>query len=118
MTHPTRRIDDDVHQRVRLGILAVLAGVTRADFSYLKTHLETTDGNLGRHLETLQTAGYVTITKAIDGRRPRTWAKITPQGRAALHHEIDALKEIVALVEQPPTPQGAPLRLTPQPGTT
>ena len=29
--HPIHRLDDDVHQRVRLGILAVLSSVARAD---------------------------------------------------------------------------------------
>ena len=48
------QLDDDVHQRVRLGILALLAGVSRADFAHLKTSLGTTDGNLGRHLQVLE----------------------------------------------------------------
>ena len=116
MTHPTTRLDDDVHQRVRLGILAVLAGVTRADFSHLKRNLGTTDGNLGRHLQTLEEAGLVAIRKTADGRRQRTWIKITPSGRSALQTEIDALREIVALVETAST-NTTPLSLRPEPGT-
>ena len=34
--HPIHRLDDEVHQRVRLGILATLSGLARADFTYLK----------------------------------------------------------------------------------
>jgi DNA-binding MarR family transcriptional regulator len=93
--HPIQRLDDDVHQRVRLGILTVLAGVTRADFSHLKTTLAVTDGNLGRHLESLETAGYVQISKVFEGRRPRTWIKITRTGRSALRREIHALQELI-----------------------
>jgi DNA-binding PadR family transcriptional regulator len=99
MTHPSEQIDDDVHQRVRLGVLALLSNVSRADFAHLKSTLRTTDGNLGRHLRVLEDAGFVDITKVVEGRRPRTWVKITRQGRTALHHEIEALKEIVAMVE-------------------
>jgi DNA-binding MarR family transcriptional regulator len=93
--HPIQRLDDDVHQRVRLGVLTVLAGVARADFAYLKATLAVTDGNLGRHLESLEAAGYVSLTKVIEGRRPRTWARITRRGRAALRREIDALQELI-----------------------
>jgi DNA-binding MarR family transcriptional regulator len=93
--HPIQRLDDDVHQRVRLGILTVLAGVTRADFGHLKTTLAVTDGNLGRHLESLADAGYVQLNKVIEGRRPRTWVKITKKGREALRREVAALQELI-----------------------
>ena len=55
--HPIHDLDDDVHQRVRLGILAALIGLTRADFAHLKRELALTDGNLGRHLDVLGSAG-------------------------------------------------------------
>ncbi|MEU0089348.1 transcriptional regulator [Kribbella sp. NPDC006257] len=93
--HPIHRLDDDVHQRVRLGILTVLAGVARADFGHLKNTLGVTDGNLGKHLEALASAGYVQVDKVIDGRRPRTWAKITRAGRTALRREVQALQDLL-----------------------
>lgn len=34
MSHPSRRLDDAVHQRTRLGILAVLCEGGRADVTY------------------------------------------------------------------------------------
>lgn len=40
--HPTKDLDDLVHQRGRLGILTVLAAKNRADFSYLQTALDMT----------------------------------------------------------------------------
>jgi DNA-binding MarR family transcriptional regulator len=108
MTHPTKRLDDDVHQRVRLGILAFLSGVTRADFNQVKATLGTTDGNLGQHLRVLEYAGLIATTKTGAGQRARTWVRITGKGRTALDREIQALKEIVAIVEAPagqPTPK-------------
>ncbi len=115
MTHPSRRLDDAVHQRTRLGILAVLAEAGRADFRFLRDALELTDGNLSRNLSKLEAAGYVSIAKVADGRRPRTWLEVTPDGRAALAAELAALRELIAQVEGPASPSGRPVR--PRPAT-
>ncbi|TME58527.1 MAG: hypothetical protein E6I54_13075 [Chloroflexi bacterium] len=48
VTHPSSALDDTIHQRVRLGILAVLSESRRADFAYLKDVLEVTAGNLSQ----------------------------------------------------------------------
>ena len=48
------RIDDVIHGRVRLGIMAALSGVESADFGTLQTRLQTTDGNLSVHLRKLE----------------------------------------------------------------
>jgi len=80
VSYPLERLDDDVHQRVRLGILALLSNVTRADFTRLKDELSTTDGNLGRHLRVREEAQLIEITKVIEGRCPRTWVRITKMG--------------------------------------
>ena len=93
--HPTQRLDDVVHQRVRLGILAVLAEADRADFAYLRDALALTDGNLSRHLAVLEGAGHVRIRKVFEGKRPRTWVQATPTGRAALDAEVSALRELL-----------------------
>jgi len=111
MTHPSRRLDDAVHQRTRLGILAVLCEGGRTDFSYLRDILGLTDGNLSRNLSKLEDAGYVRIDKVIEGRRPRTWISATRAGRAALSAEIAALQEIIASVHSSPvhsSPQNRP----------
>jgi len=114
VTYPTSRLDDDVHQRVRLGILALLSGVDRADFNQLKKALDTTDGNLGRHLQVLERSRLIELRKDTSQARPRTWASITRAGRRALGAELDALKELVALVETP-TPTSQSSRATARP---
>jgi len=98
--HPSQRLDDTVHQRVRLGILAVLTEADVADFGFLKDALSLTDGNLSRHLQVLEEAGFVTITKAFEGRRPRTWISSTKPGRAAFAAELAALRELLAGVDR------------------
>ena len=99
MTHPALRLDDTVHQRVRLGILAVLQEVKRADFSSLREVLDLTDGNLSRHLQVLEGAGLVQVKKGYEGRRPRTWISSTRAGRAALEAELRALRELITRLE-------------------
>ena len=99
-SHPSQRLDDVVHQRVRLGILAVLTEADQADFGFLKDALSLTDGNLSRHLQVLEEAGYVKITKTFEGRRPRTWVSCTKPGRAAFASEVAALRELIAGLER------------------
>ena len=92
--HPTNGLDDTVHQRHRLGILTITAEA-RAEFGYLRDALGLTPGNLSRHLTVLEEAGLVHVEKGYEGRRPRTWVRITARGRAALAAELAALTELV-----------------------
>lgn len=96
---PTKHLDDIVHQRVRLGILTVVHQARRVDFNYLKETLRLTGGNLSQHLRVLEEAGFISIDKAVDGRRPRTWISITRSGKRALRLEVAALKAIVGVIE-------------------
>ena len=70
-------------------------------FGFLRDALTLTDGNLSRHLTILEEAGFVAIQKGYEGKRPRTWIKITRSGRRALAGEIAVLKAIVNRIEQP-----------------
>jgi DNA-binding MarR family transcriptional regulator len=110
VSHPTARLDNTVHQRVRLGILTVLSEADRADFSYLRDALELTDGNLSRNLQVLEDAGYVAIEKTFEGKRPRTWVTATREGQQALASELAALRELIGAEE--PKRTAAPARLT------
>lgn len=91
--------DDVVHQPTRLGILVLLSESRRADFTYIKSALGLTDGNLGRHLEILAAGKLVKITKRFEDRRPRTWVQITRRGDAALAEELSAMKAMIDRVE-------------------
>jgi len=96
MTHPTSRLDDVVHQRARLGILALLEPAEDVDFQFLRDSLSLTDGNLSRHLQVLEDAGYLEIKKSFEGKRPRTRVAITSEGRKAFEEEMKTLRELVA----------------------
>ncbi len=102
--HPSTRLDDVVHQRVRLGVLAVLHEAGRADFGYLARVLDLTNGNLSRHLSVLEGAGLVRSEKTIEGKRPRTWVSLTPKGVRALRLEVESLRALVDGIRLPLDP--------------
>ena len=90
------QIDDVIHGRVRLGIMAYLAGADSANFNELKDRLQTTDGNLSVHLRKLEDAGFVAVTKSFQGRKPMTRASMTEAGRKAFVAYLDAMSGPVA----------------------
>jgi DNA-binding MarR family transcriptional regulator len=97
--HPTSALDDVVHQRVRLGILAVVHQGRRVEFGFLRGTLELTAGNLGQHLTVLENAGLVQIEKGYDGKRPRTWVSLTPAGAEALRQEVAHLRQLIQQID-------------------
>ncbi|MFN3536893.1 MAG: winged helix-turn-helix domain-containing protein [Brevundimonas sp.] len=88
-------IDEVIHGRVRLGIMAYLSGADMADFNELKTRLQVTDGNLSVHLRKLEDAGFVEVSKSFQGRRPLTRARLTDPGRKAFVDYLDAMARLV-----------------------
>ena len=89
------RIDEDIHGRLRLGVMAYLANAEVADFNELKALLEVTQGNLSVQLRKLEDAQYVTIEKGFLGRKPRTQVRITAAGRKAFAAYLEALGRII-----------------------
>ena len=89
------RIDDVIHGRIRLGIMAFLSGADTADFNTLKTRLQTTDGNLSVHLRKLEEAGLVAGEKSFNGRKPLTQARLTEAGRTAFVEYLDAMAALL-----------------------
>ena len=92
------KLDTTIHQPVRLKIMAALTALpddAQLEFVTLREMLALTDGNLSVHLRKLEDAGYVIIEKAFVGRKPRTFAAATSQGRAAFETHVQALREII-----------------------
>lgn len=88
-------IDDVIHGRVRLGIMAYLATAEDADFNTLKGKLQCTDGNLSVHLRKLEEAGYVALEKTYAGRKPLTRVSVTDSGRNAFLGYLDTIGRLV-----------------------
>jgi DNA-binding MarR family transcriptional regulator len=98
--HPVSGLNDVVHQRVRLGILAIAQEARQVEFSYLRANLDLSPGNLSQHLAVLENAGLVSIEKGYSGKRARTWISLTGAGRAALAEEIAQLKLLISQIER------------------
>lgn len=90
-------IDEVLHGRVRLGVMAHLMASEIADFNTLKGALGVTEGTLSVHLRKLEEAGHIQILKSFRGRRPLTRAKLTPQGRKAFRKYLDTIAALVDL---------------------
>jgi DNA-binding MarR family transcriptional regulator len=89
-------IDDVIHGRIRLGVVAYLSAVESALFSELRDKVGATDGNLSAHLRKLEEAGYVGVEKSFLNRKPRTRLSLTPAGReawAAWLSQMEKLRE-------------------------
>jgi DNA-binding MarR family transcriptional regulator len=91
-------LDPIIHQPARLQIMSALCQLqdgTRVDFTFLKDNLGLTDGNLGAHLATLETKGYIAVDKEFVARRPKTYVAVTPAGRQAFASHVAALQSIL-----------------------
>jgi DNA-binding MarR family transcriptional regulator len=88
------KIDEIVHSRIRLSILAALATVDELDFITLLNEINTTKGNLSVHLTKLETNSYVKIRKKFVNKKPVTLCSITKTGMNAFKLYLDMVEEI------------------------
>jgi DNA-binding transcriptional ArsR family regulator len=98
--HPQRfaydGLDRVIHERARLGVLTSLVAHPKGlPFGDLKQLCALTDGNLSRHLQVLQSAKLVDISKGFDGNRPQTLCRITSQGRRRYLDYLAVLEQVI-----------------------
>lgn len=89
------QIDDVIHGKLRLGIMAYLSSVNPASFPELLRKTGTSNGNLSTHLTKLEDAGYIQQEKGYNGKRPQTLIHLTDEGRAAWIKYLDAMKAVL-----------------------
>lgn len=92
-------LDPIIHAEARLRAITTLNEVGERDriaFTKLRKVLDMTAGNLSTHLRKLEEAGYVDITKTIEGRSPATYVAITVKGKAAFADYRTALRDLLA----------------------
>ena len=92
---PIDELDPTIHSPTRLKILAFLAIVESADFTFLMTQTGLTRGNLSPNLRKLEEAGYVSIQKEFVDRIPRTLIRLTAAGRAAMQQYSQAMQRVL-----------------------
>jgi len=91
--------DRTVYEPARLAILAILSTVEIADFKFLQTSLELTQGNLSAHIAKLEAAGFIDVEKAFVGKRPSTRLRITREGEKAFDDHTTMMKRLLKLLE-------------------
>ncbi|WP_428681538.1 winged helix-turn-helix domain-containing protein [Sphingopyxis sp.] len=89
-------LDRVLHEKARLGILTSLADYRDGlSFGELRDLCGLTDGNLSRHVQTLEEAGLIEVTKGFEGRRPHTSCKLTPAGRQRFDDYLVVLEQVL-----------------------
>lgn len=89
-------LDRVLHEKARLGIMTSLMSHPRGlAFGDLKHLCGLTDGNLSRHLQTLEEAGVVEIIKTFEKKRPLTTCRLTPAGRKRFLTYIEVLEQVL-----------------------
>ena len=90
-------LDRVIHERARLSVLtSLLTHSIGLPFGDLKELCALTDGNLNRHLQVLEAAGFVSISKSIEGNRTRTLCRVTARGRRRYVEYLAELERVVS----------------------
>ncbi len=92
---PFQQLDRVIHEKGRLAIMSMLAASPELSFTELRDALAMTDGNLTTHIRALREAGYVSVAKSFQNRRPLTTCSLTAAGRKAFTEYINLLEQIV-----------------------
>jgi DNA-binding MarR family transcriptional regulator len=90
----TARPDPLIHPITRLSICGLLAGADWVEFAALRDAAGISDSVLSKQSRVLEDAGYVQVRKGAIGRRPRTWFRLTPEGRQALQGHLAWLAQL------------------------
>ena len=89
-------LDRIIHERARLSILTSL--ITHKNgllFGDLKRLCTLSDGNLSRHLQVLEEAKLVEVSKGFEKKRPQTLCTITAEGRARYLEYVQVLEQVI-----------------------
>lgn len=90
-----QQLDEIIHSRIRLAVMAVLISVDEAEFTFLKSKVNATDGNLSTHLKKLEDAGYVAVNKSFEKRKPVSRYMLTQKGKKAFEVYVERLESML-----------------------
>ncbi|MFM8911724.1 MAG: winged helix-turn-helix domain-containing protein [Flammeovirgaceae bacterium] len=85
-------LDPLLHSQLRLAVMSLLISLYSAEFVFLKEKTNSTAGNLSVQLDKLSEAGYISIEKSFNGKKPLTTCKITKKGVKAFEDYVNSLK--------------------------
>jgi DNA-binding MarR family transcriptional regulator len=93
---PDQWIDAVIHAPARLQIVMRLFVIDAADATFLLNRTGLTWGNLSTHISKLEEAGYVSVEKAFQGKKPRTMIRLTNNGRTAFETYRSKMQEALS----------------------
>ena len=82
-----------LHSQLRLAIMSILMNCEEASFVYIKEQTQATSGNLSVQLDKLVAAGYITMEKKFQGKKPLTLCSVTDAGKKAFEEYVIALRD-------------------------
>jgi DNA-binding MarR family transcriptional regulator len=82
-----------LHSQLRLAIMSILMNCEEASFVYIKEQTQATAGNLSVQLDKLVSAGYITVEKKFQGKKPLTLCSVTDAGKKAFEEYVNALRD-------------------------
>ncbi|MBQ9585817.1 MAG: transcriptional regulator [Muribaculaceae bacterium] len=82
-----------LHSQLRLAIMSILMNCEEASFVYIKEQTQATAGNLSVQLDKLVSAGYITVEKKFQGKKPLTLCSVTDAGKEAFEEYVNALRD-------------------------
>jgi len=89
-------LDRVIHEKARLSVLTSLVSHPKGlAFGDLRRLCGLTDGNLSRHIQVLEEAKLVAMTKSFVDNRPHTLCQITAHGRARYLEYLTVLEQVV-----------------------
>ena len=94
-TNGLAQLNKLLEHRSRLGACVLLADADAMNFTNLKKLLKETDGNMGAHMRKLEDAGYITVKKEFQNRKPVTWYSLSDKGRESLKLHLNALQILI-----------------------
>src|SRR5882672_10314520 len=87
-------LDRIIHEKARLGLLtSLMAHPKGLAFGDLRQLCGLTDGNLSRHIQVLQEAGLVKVTKGYQANRPHTTCRLTKAGHRRFLEYLTVLEK-------------------------
>lgn len=92
-----RELNPLLHSQLRLAVMSILMNCEQASFVYIKKQTQSTSGNLSVQLDKLQAAGYISVDKSFEGKKPLTTCSVTEKGRLAFEEYVNVLRDYLEM---------------------
>lgn len=96
MKNIIQQLNQVFENRIRLGVMSILAVNDTMDFNTLKETLDLTDGNLASHIATLEKNNFVIVKKKFIGKKTLTTYAATVAGKRAFTEHLDGLEQLIS----------------------